>query len=249
MLQPRLRSRLFIAIAFAPILMASKCRKDKDKEEVVDIEPAGPQVTLRVTGVEPDRVDAGELTRAVVYGAGFEQGIQVRVDESPVASVTVQDSGVLNITLPPLSAGQHDLRVRNPNGETATLRNAVVALERLPADPTAGLNCDDITINFAFDSSAVETPAAAILGKHMACFSSRTGEVRIEAHCDERGTTDYNLALGQRRADAVKRYLQGQGVTAGRIRAVSYGEEQPLDRSHDEAAWAANRRAKISVSR
>ena len=59
MLQPRLRSRLFIAIAFAPILMASKCRKDKDKEEVVDIEPAGPQVTLRVTGVEPDRVDAG----------------------------------------------------------------------------------------------------------------------------------------------------------------------------------------------
>jgi peptidoglycan-associated lipoprotein len=66
--------------------------------------------------------------------------------------------------------------------------------------------------------------------------------IRIEGHCDERGTIEYNLALGERRASAVRDYLVSLGVDAFRIRIVSYGEEDPADPGHDEAAWARNRR-------
>jgi len=242
------RSRLLFALMLAPLLTAAKCRKDKDKEiDDQDITPASPTVTLRVTGVEPDRVRAGELTRAVVYGAGFESGVQVRVDESPVSSVTFQDSGVLKVTLPPMSAGSHDLRVRNPDGKTATLRNAIVAEAGQAVDPTAGLNCRAITIRFALDSDHISPESLSELGSKKACFTERGGEIKVAGHCDERGTTDYNLALGQRRADAVKRWIVSQGVLPSRVRTLSFGEENPAVAGSNEAAWAANRRAEIAA--
>jgi peptidoglycan-associated lipoprotein len=67
----------------------------------------------------------------------------------------------------------------------------------------------------------------------------------VEGHSDERGTVEYNLALGQKRAEAVKAYLTKSGVDAGRIKAISYGKELPVDPEHTEAAWAKNRRANI----
>lgn len=73
--------------------------------------------------------------------------------------------------------------------------------------------------------------------------------VLIEGHCDERGTEQYNLALGDRRANSAKDYLTTLGVNAGRIRTVSYGEERPFDEGHDDAAWAKNRRAHIVLVR
>ena len=69
--------------------------------------------------------------------------------------------------------------------------------------------------------------------------------VLIEGHCDERGTEQYNLALGDRRANTAKDYLATLGINAGRIRTVSYGEERPFDEGHDDGAWAKNRRAHI----
>jgi peptidoglycan-associated lipoprotein len=71
----------------------------------------------------------------------------------------------------------------------------------------------------------------------------------IEGHCDERGTEQYNLALGDRRANQAKQFLMTLGVDAGRIRTVSYGEERPFDPGHDEAAWAKNRRAHLVLVR
>ena len=73
-----------------------------------------------------------------------------------------------------------------------------------------------------------------------------TWVITIEGHADERGTAEYNLALGERRASAVREYLVSLGVDSQRIRIVSYGEEQPADPGHTEAAWAKNRRA-VSV--
>ena len=72
--------------------------------------------------------------------------------------------------------------------------------------------------------------------------------VELEGHCDERGTTEYNLALGQRRADAVKAYLRDLGVDAGRMTTVSYGEEKPFSLGGDEQAWAQNRRVHFNPS-
>lgn len=71
----------------------------------------------------------------------------------------------------------------------------------------------------------------------------------IEGHCDERGSSEYNLALGDRRAQAVKGYLQRLGVESKQLNAISYGKERPADPGHDEAAWAKNRRAEILVNR
>lgn len=248
---PRRSSRLILALFAAPLLMASKCKKDKQPDDLdtTDVTPVDPAVELRVTGVEPDTINAGELRRAMVYGSGFEEGVQVRVDESPVSSVTVQDSGVLRVTLPPLDAGTHDLRVRNPDGTTATLRNAILAQAAPTADVTAGLGCRSITVRFELDQSRLTKDSRELLREKLACFTERQGEIRIEGHCDERGTTDYNLALGQRRADAVKDWMMNQGVPPRRLRVVSYGEEKPVNQGHNEAAWAQNRRAEISAAR
>jgi peptidoglycan-associated lipoprotein len=71
----------------------------------------------------------------------------------------------------------------------------------------------------------------------------------IEGHCDERGTVEYNLALGDKRARAVRDFLVSAGVPEGRLSAISLGKERPKDPGHDEAAWAQNRRAHFAVSR
>lgn len=71
--------------------------------------------------------------------------------------------------------------------------------------------------------------------------------VTIEGHCDERGTVEYNLALGERRAEAAKKYLVSLGVKASRLKTISYGKSKPFDPGHDEAAWAKNRRAHFVV--
>jgi peptidoglycan-associated lipoprotein len=68
-------------------------------------------------------------------------------------------------------------------------------------------------------------------------------KIQIEGHCDERGTSQYNLALGERRATSTKQYLITLGISADRISTISYGEEKPLDPGHNEEAWAKNRRA------
>jgi peptidoglycan-associated lipoprotein len=99
-------------------------------------------------------------------------------------------------------------------------------------------------IFFEFDSSVLSAEAQAIL-KAKAEWMRRNPQLSIiiEGHCDNRGTTEYNLALGERRAEGVKRFMQDIGIPDSRIRTISYGEERPLDPGNDEAAWAKNRRA------
>jgi peptidoglycan-associated lipoprotein len=76
----------------------------------------------------------------------------------------------------------------------------------------------------------------------------RDAKARVEGNCDERGSREYNLALGQRRAEAVKKVMTVLGVQDGRIETVSFGEEKPADAGHDEAAWAKNRRGDIKYA-
>ena len=105
-------------------------------------------------------------------------------------------------------------------------------------------------IRFDYDSAALGDEARATLEKHALWLQGhRDSKVTVEGHCDERGTVDYNLALGEQRARATRDYLVGLGVAAERLRVVSYGKERPLDTGNDEAAWARNRRARFAVSR
>lgn len=104
-------------------------------------------------------------------------------------------------------------------------------------------------VQFEYDSAALTEAARATLEKHALWLQSRRDvRVTVEGHCDKRGTTEYNLALGEQRARAVWDYLVSLGVAPERLRTVSYGKEQPLDPTDSEAAYAKNRRAHFSVS-
>ena len=103
-------------------------------------------------------------------------------------------------------------------------------------------------VHFAFDSSLLDVEAERILEQKAAWLQDNgNASVQIEGHCDERGTSAYNLALGERRANAVQEYLTVLGVDPSRLSTISYGEEQPLDPGHDEAAWSRNRRAHFVI--
>ncbi len=101
---------------------------------------------------------------------------------------------------------------------------------------------------FEYDSYNIRQEDIPAL-KDLAARLNQNQDARlvIEGHCDERGTTDYNLALGQKRADVVKDYLVKAGVSEKRIKAMSYGKEVPLDPGHTESAWAKNRRAHFTM--
>ena len=103
------------------------------------------------------------------------------------------------------------------------------------------------SVYFDFDSNAVKDEYRGMVQAHSRYMTAdkRDSRMRIEGNCDERGSREYNLALGQRRAEAVKRMMTVMGVTDGRIETVSYGEEKPAAPGHDESAWAQNRRADI----
>ena len=103
-------------------------------------------------------------------------------------------------------------------------------------------------IHFDFDKYNLKPEAREILKTGAAAYLKyREYKLVVEGHCDERGTVEYNLALGQRRADEAEKYLSDLGVEKERIKTISYGEEMPLDNGHDEAAWAKNRRAHFVV--
>jgi len=104
-------------------------------------------------------------------------------------------------------------------------------------------------IYFDFDKYDLRTDARTTLDRK-ASFLNQNSSVRVqvEGHCDERGTNEYNMALGERRANAAKQYLTTAGISAGRLSTISYGEERPLDPGHTEAAWARNRRAHFVVT-
>ena len=101
---------------------------------------------------------------------------------------------------------------------------------------------------FGFDESTLSNDAQAALTSTANWLKQNPQyNILIEGHCDERGTEQYNLALGDRRANVAKQYLQTLGVDVGRMRTVSYGEERPFDPGHNEAAWAKNRRAHLVI--
>ncbi|WP_150539981.1 peptidoglycan-associated lipoprotein Pal [Actinobacillus vicugnae] len=109
-----------------------------------------------------------------------------------------------------------------------------------------GMTAEDLqtrynTVYFGFDSYAVEGEYQQLLDAHAAYLTSSNGKVTVAGHADERGTPEYNIALGQRRADAVKNYLATKG--ANQVSTVSYGEEKPAVLGHTEADYAKNRRA------
>ena len=103
-------------------------------------------------------------------------------------------------------------------------------------------------IHFDYDKAIIRGGDAAVLDQKVAILQANPAlRIRISGHCDERGSDEYNLALGNRRATAAKQYLVSHGIDASRIETVSYGEERPIASGHDEEAWAQNRRDEFEI--
>ena len=144
---------------------------------------------------------------------------------------------------------------RRSRGRAAAVGLREAARRRRPRAARCPGSEQDFVINigdrvyFDFDKATIRADAGPILDGQ-AGWLRRYPEVRvrIEGNCDERGTREYNFALGARRADAVRDYLVAHGVAAGRIATISYGKEQPIDPGHDETAWAKNRNARTAIT-
>lgn len=153
-----------------------------------------------------------------------------------------------NKELPPPPAGAE---TTVPIGETGTVPPAEpVASDVIPGSQEALVRAaGSDTVHFAFDSYALDDEARDILGRQAGWLSSNPQvTVTVEGHTDERGTREYNLALGERRANAARNFLAVQGVGTGRMSVISYGKERPAVEGANEAAWAANRRAVTMVT-
>lgn len=148
-------------------------------------------------------------------------------------------------------AGQKPPAVAAP---PATARPQIAATEPAPPEvrpsPAPGSQAElraqagTDTVLFSLDSHELEPEAQAILLRHAAWLQRNpAARVTLEGHCDERGTREYNLALGERRANAAKNFLANQGIAVDRISTVSFGKERPAVEDSGEAAWAMNRRA------
>jgi peptidoglycan-associated lipoprotein len=145
---------------------------------------------------------------------------------------------------------------RPPTPPTPVDEPRPVPPDPVAEDPIASRDIGDINKNspfqpvfFLFDSSDVDAAAQQALNANAEILKKySTWVITIEGHADERGTAEYNLALGERRAMSARTYLVSLGIPADRLRTVSYGKEFPFDPGHDEAAWAKNRRAQFVLT-
>jgi len=148
------------------------------------------------------------------------------------------------------SGSSRDTQSVDPGPDVRAMRDEGAAGRDFDVSDPSGEGGPLLDIHFEYDRAILTEEARAIIEKHALWLQShREAKITVEGHCDERGTTDYNLALGEQRARAAMEYLTSLGVTASRLRTVSYGKERLLDRAGTEAAHAKNRRAHFAVSR
>jgi peptidoglycan-associated lipoprotein len=135
---------------------------------------------------------------------------------------------------------------RRAEAEAAAQRAAEAERQRAIAAARATL---EEMVFFDYDQSEIRNDAAEVLRRKVAILrASPQVRIRIEGHCDERGSTEYNLALGNRRAEAIRQFLSGFGISADRFEIVSFGEDRPLAQGSNEQAWSRNRRGQFVIT-
>lgn len=171
-------------------------------------------------------IASGCSGRRIVTSAE-DQEFQASPPLAPVAEETK--------VLPPTKPEEPEIRVE----EEPVVPVTPVQPSSLPVELPAEVS----DVYFDFDRYAIRADAQSTLQRLAGLLTSElTPELVIEGHCDERGTSAYNLVLGERRAQAAKRYLEDHGMTASQVRVTSYGKERPFCTEHSEACWQSNRR-------
>lgn len=178
------------------------------------------------------------LAAAVAAGACS----QSQPETTPAPAPAPVDSAAIRAREDSIRAAQAEAERRAREEAERLRREAEAARAQLTADLTA-------MVHFDFDRADILPGDQAILDRKAAILAANPAvRLRIAGHADERGSDEYNLALGNRRAAAAKRYLAGRGIAEARMDIVSYGEERPVAPGSDEASWAQNRRAEFEVT-
>jgi len=202
------------------------------------------------------------LSFGALLSGGCAKKDMVRTEE-PVSAVTAPSTATaapaevakpaqqMQEARPEAQGGVQSGVQAQPMTETTPTKESVVAQEpakEQKAAPGVELQTALQNIYFNFDAADLSEESRSILTKNGDYLSKQSSvKVRIEGNCDERGSDDYNMALGERRAKAAKDYLVNLGIQSDRLITISYGEEKPVDPGHDEAAWAKNRRAEFVI--
>ena len=156
-------------------------------------------------------------------------------------TASAQNESAIKQTVQPVTAGKSaEQNTKQVNSKEQTM--GAQAAEQIAVDLT--------DIHFDFDRYSISPEDRQILSSHAGyLLKNKNVKIVIEGNCDERGTTEYNLALGDKRAREAKKFLVNSGVDQKRIKTISYGKERPLDPDHNEEAWAKNRRDHFVVSK
>jgi peptidoglycan-associated lipoprotein len=188
------------------------------------------KATVGEAGPEPRVSESIVATRPGAGGAGETPGRGAGAETRPAAPSEEQRLAQL------LASRGEDIPIKEPP-----------AMEF--ADPDAAERAILRPIYFDYDKSNIRPEFQPVLeGIAQWMTKNPTRQLLIEGHCDERGTDEYNLALGERRALAVRRYLVALGALADHLHTISYGEEKPADPGHEESSWSKNRRSEFKVS-
>ena len=236
-----------LVIALAVVLTVSACGKKKTAPPPPPPPPPAPAPTASLTA-NPNTINAGQST-TLIWKTDYATDVSIdqlgKVDPSGSRAVT------------PTESTTYHLVARNDSGtQEATAR---VTVNAAPAPPppaeTNGTEAQMFAQNvqdvfFEYDSYDITSQYRQVLQAD-ARFLQQHPNIRftIEGHCDERGSTEYNLALGDNRANATKQALVGLGISADRMRTISYGKEKPFCTESTEACWAQNRRGHFVYQR
>ena len=191
------------------------------------------------------RIRGGSFGLLLIATAALLAGLACSSKTPPVARPVPPPAGPATTTPPP-----------PPPPPAAPIRDASAAAPVIADDPMTSRTVDDLNrdsplkaVYYEYDSAELTAEARGILDANAVLLKRyATWMITVEGHCDERGTAEYNLALGERRAAAAQSYLASLGIAAERLRTVSYGKEFPFDPGHDEAAFAKNRRAHFVIT-
>jgi len=230
------------AVAGLGLLLAG-CPKPKPPPAPVPEASGPPPPSIAIDEVAPRETTEGIPVTVHLDGYGFDADSQVFLGEQAVRGVDVIDDRELSFRVDEsMERGRYDIRVVTPAGDEAIRRSGFTVL----APPSTHADCSLQTVRFDFNEASLTSSARQQLDSNVSCMESQQGlRVQLVGHADERGSTLYNLSLGQRRADSVRQYLVNMGVGLGRLATLSYGEERPEARGQSESAWALNRRVEF----
>lgn len=212
-------------------------------------------MTAVIAGVFPHYIQIGfkeEKMRKVVFGCSIVLCCAALMLNGCAKKEVVKQEEPVASSVPAAKPEQAKPAVKEEPVAAQPIKEAPVAT-REEAQAAKASSAESLfdTVYFAFDSSDLSQQARNSLSKNADVLTKKEPslKVQIQGNCDERGSAEYNLALGERRAKAAMKYLVTLGVKADRLSTISYGKERPVDQGHDEAAWAKNRRDDFVIAK